>query len=77
MQPSSNRSDATVILAQILLATGEGNVVYLEVAEGVLREVHHVQLPAEVSCLDITPIGKDAARAGELGFTDAREGERV
>lgn len=43
---------------QVLLATGGGHLVYLEVTEaGALQEVAHTQLEHEVSCVDISPIG--------------------
>eukprot|EP01018_Ginkgo_biloba_P003844 Gb_36569 [translate_table: standard] len=42
---------------QVLLATGGGNLVYLEIGDGTLTEVKHIQLEYEISCLDINPIG--------------------
>ena len=44
---------------QVLLATGGGHLVYLEIGDGVLTEVKHAQLEHDVSCLDINPIGYD------------------
>ena len=41
---------------QVVLATGEGNLVCLEVTEGKLTEKAHVKLSGEVSCIDITPL---------------------
>ncbi|KAI4365220.1 hypothetical protein MLD38_021226 [Melastoma candidum] len=48
---------ATANATQVLLATGGGNLVYLEIGDGVLKEVKHAQLEYEISCLDINPIG--------------------
>ncbi|KAF6166099.1 hypothetical protein GIB67_023809 [Kingdonia uniflora] len=50
---------ATANATQVLLATGGGHLVYLEIGDGVLNEVKHVQLEYEVSCLDINPIGEN------------------
>lgn len=44
---------------QVLLATGGGHLVYLEIGDGILQEVKHAQLEYEVSCLDINPIGEN------------------
>lgn len=49
--------------SQILLATGGGNLVYLEVEPGKLQEKKHVKLEYEISCLDISPLGGDATAA--------------
>eukprot|EP00240_Pyramimonas_obovata_P000173 CAMPEP_0118957844 /NCGR_PEP_ID=MMETSP1169-20130426/62317_1 /TAXON_ID=36882 /ORGANISM="Pyramimonas obovata, Strain CCMP722" /LENGTH=1091 /DNA_ID=CAMNT_0006905945 /DNA_START=129 /DNA_END=3404 /DNA_ORIENTATION=- len=48
---------------QVLLATGGGNLVYLEIGPGSLTEVKAVQLAQEISCLDINPIGPQPDRA--------------
>ncbi|KAL9818275.1 putative transcription factor WD40-like family [Arabidopsis thaliana] len=48
---------ATANASQVLLATGGGHLVYLEIGDGTLTEVKHVLLEYEVSCLDINPIG--------------------
>ncbi|GLT67385.1 hypothetical protein SLA2020_396990 [Shorea laevis] len=48
---------ATANATQVLLATGGGHLVYLEIGDGILTEVKHAQLEYEVSCLDINPIG--------------------
>ncbi|KAF8391008.1 hypothetical protein HHK36_023308 [Tetracentron sinense] len=50
---------ATANATQVLLATGGGHLVYLEIGDGVLTEVKHAQLEYEVSCLDINPIGEN------------------
>ena len=42
---------------QVVLASGGGHLVYLEVGEGALHEAGHAQLDAEIACLDITPAG--------------------
>ncbi|GAB2241606.1 hypothetical protein Droror1_Dr00018381 [Drosera rotundifolia] len=44
---------------KILLATGGGHLVYLEVGDGVLNEAKHAQLEYEISCLDLNPIGEN------------------
>ncbi|RZS03823.1 hypothetical protein BHM03_00034050, partial [Ensete ventricosum] len=44
---------------QVLLATGGGHLVYLEIGNGKLAEVKHVQLDYEISCLDINPSGEN------------------
>ncbi len=41
---------------QVLLATGEGNLVFLEIAEGQLLEKSHSKLSTDVSCLAINPL---------------------
>ncbi|KAK4399406.1 DNA damage-binding protein 1 [Sesamum angolense] len=48
---------ATANATQVLLATGGGHLVYLEIGDGVLTEVKHAQLEYDISCLDINPIG--------------------
>ncbi|GLT97110.1 hypothetical protein SLE2022_146930 [Rubroshorea leprosula] len=48
---------ATANATQVLLATGGGHLVYLEIGDGILTEAKHAQLEYEVSCLDINPIG--------------------
>ncbi|KAK3419095.1 hypothetical protein EUGRSUZ_H04822 [Eucalyptus grandis] len=50
---------ATANATQVLLATGGGNLVYLEIGDGILKEIKHVQLEYEISCLDINPIGEN------------------
>ncbi|KAL0363617.1 UNVERIFIED_CONTAM: DNA damage-binding protein 1 [Sesamum calycinum] len=47
---------ATANATQVLLATGGGHLVYLEIGDGVLTEVKHAQLEYDISCLDINPI---------------------
>ncbi|KAJ3679366.1 hypothetical protein LUZ60_017377 [Juncus effusus] len=54
---------ATANASQVLLATGGGNLVYIEIRESKLLEVKHVQLEYEISCLDINPIGEDPSRS--------------
>lgn len=36
---------------------------YIEVGEGTLQEVKHVQLEYEISCLDINPVGDNPERS--------------
>ncbi|KAM6551938.1 hypothetical protein CsatB_001746 [Cannabis sativa] len=50
---------ATANATQVLLATGGGNLVYLEICDGLLKEVSHLRLDYEISCLDINPIGEN------------------
>ncbi|OAY75001.1 DNA damage-binding protein 1a [Ananas comosus] len=45
--------------SQVLLATGGGHLVYLEIGNAKLVEVKHIQLEYEISCLDINPIGEN------------------
>lgn len=47
-----------MLYLQVLLATGGGHLVYLEIGNGVLTEAKHAQLEYEISCLDINPIGE-------------------
>jgi len=44
--------------SQVVVATSEGNIVYIDIASGALNEVAHTTIEGEVSCLDISPIGK-------------------
>lgn len=46
-------------LLQVLLATGGGHLVYLEIGDGVLNEVKYAKLDYDISCLDINPIGEN------------------
>ncbi|CAH9076420.1 unnamed protein product [Cuscuta epithymum] len=48
---------ATANDTQVLLATGGGHLVYLEIGDGRLIESKHAQLEHDISCLDINPIG--------------------
>eukprot|EP00736_Rhodelphis_marinus_P012711 Rmarinus@m.8546 len=48
---------------QLLLATGGGNVVYIEIEDGKLAEKGHHRLDSEVSSLSINPLGQDEQRA--------------
>ncbi|KAM7270364.1 hypothetical protein ACFE04_029578 [Oxalis oulophora] len=50
---------ATANATQVLLATGGGHLVYLEIGDGKLLETKHAQLEYEISCLDINPIGEN------------------
>lgn len=52
---------ATANASQVLLATGGGHLVYLEIGNGKLTEVKHIQLEYEISCLDINPIGETSS----------------
>lgn len=52
---------ATANASQVLLATGGGHLVYLEIGIGTLTEVKHIQLEHEISCLDINPIGENSS----------------
>ncbi|OMO75054.1 hypothetical protein CCACVL1_16354, partial [Corchorus capsularis] len=50
---------ATANATQVLLATGGGHLVYLEIGDGTVTEIKHAQLEYEISCLDINPIGEN------------------
>ncbi|CAA0805711.1 DNA damage-binding protein 1a [Striga hermonthica] len=50
-------------LVQVLLSTGGGHLVYLEIGDGVLTECSRIQLENDISCLDINPIGDDPNRS--------------
>ncbi|XP_011011820.1 PREDICTED: DNA damage-binding protein 1a isoform X3 [Populus euphratica] len=50
---------ATANATQVLLATGGGHLVYLEIGDGTLTQAKHAQLECEISCLDINPIGEN------------------
>ncbi|EEF35767.1 DNA repair protein xp-E, putative [Ricinus communis] len=50
---------ATANATQVLLATGGGHLVYLEIGDGTLTHTKHAQLECEISCLDINPIGEN------------------
>ena len=58
-----NFSTISVAVSQVLLATGGGHLVYLEIGHGELLEKKHVQLEYEISCLDINPVGDDPHRS--------------
>ncbi|AQK92556.1 DNA damage-binding protein 1a [Zea mays] len=49
---------ASANASQVLLATGGGHLVYLEIRDAKLVEVKHAQLEHEISCLDLNPIGE-------------------
>ncbi|KAJ8627269.1 hypothetical protein MRB53_020576 [Persea americana] len=51
---------ATANASQVLLATGGGHLVYLEIGNGLLTEVKHAKLEYEISCLDINPINENS-----------------
>lgn len=61
--PGLSINVATACSSQVLLATGGGNLVYLEIGHGELFELKHVQLEYEISCLDINPVGDDPDRS--------------
>ncbi|KAG1365035.1 DNA damage-binding protein 1 [Cocos nucifera] len=46
--------------SRVLLATGGGHLVYIEIGNGKLVEAKHIQLEYEISCLDINPIGENS-----------------
>ena len=48
---------AAASASQAVLAAGDGNLVYLEIAEGQLIERGHLKLDSEIACLDLSPIG--------------------
>ncbi len=47
--------------SQALLASGDGNLTYVEIVEGDIQEKAHLKLDSEIACLDLSPLG---ARAG-------------
>ncbi|KAL3498131.1 hypothetical protein ACH5RR_040863 [Cinchona calisaya] len=51
---------ATANATQVLLATGGGHLLYLEIGDRVLTEVMQTQLEYDISCLDINPIGQNS-----------------
>ncbi|KAH9288236.1 hypothetical protein KI387_032353 [Taxus chinensis] len=51
------------VIPLVFLATGGGNLVYLEIGEGSLNEVKHLEIEYDVSCLDINPIGDNPMRS--------------
>lgn len=57
--PGFSVNVATANATQVLLATGGGHLVYLEIGDGKLTEIKHIQLEYEISCLDINPIGEN------------------
>ncbi|KAL3643734.1 DNA damage-binding protein 1a [Castilleja foliolosa] len=59
------RASVRHFLRQVLLATGGGHLVYLEIGDNVLTEVKHNQLEYDISCLDINPIG-DNPKSSQL-----------
>lgn len=61
--PGLSINVATASSSQVLLATGGGNLVYLEIGDGELFESKHVQLEYEISCLDINPVGDNPDRS--------------
>ncbi|KAG9145181.1 hypothetical protein Leryth_008967 [Lithospermum erythrorhizon] len=48
---------ATANATQVLVATGGGHLVYLEIGDGALTEIKHAQLEHDISCLDVNPVG--------------------
>lgn len=56
--------------SQVLLATGGGNLVYLEVEAGALREAKFVHLEYEIACLDINPLreGEERTHLAAVGM---------
>ena len=51
------------VVMQVILGLGSGHLVYLEVGPGSIQQAGHLQLQAELACLDITPLGEDPDRA--------------
>ena len=54
---------ATTNATQVLLATGTGNLIYLEVLEGSLTKVKHLAIEFDVSYVDINPIADNPVRS--------------
>ena len=60
---------------QVVLATGEGNLVCLDITENRLQERSHVKLSGEVSCIDITPLDDgDRSQLAAVGTWDMQVG---
>ncbi|XP_022727310.1 DNA damage-binding protein 1a isoform X2 [Durio zibethinus] len=59
-RPGYSVNVATANATQVLVATGGGHLVYLEIGDGTLTEVKHAPLEYEISCLDINPIGENS-----------------
>uniref|UniRef100_A0A061SBD9 DNA damage-binding protein 1 n=1 Tax=Tetraselmis sp. GSL018 TaxID=582737 RepID=A0A061SBD9_9CHLO len=49
--------------SQLLVATGEGNLLYFEIGLQSLKEVSSTKLENEISCVDITPLGVDSDKS--------------
>ena len=47
-------SVASANSSQVLLATGGGTLVYLEIAQSKINEIKHAELDFEISCLNIS-----------------------
>ena len=57
------------------MATGEGNLVCLDITENRLQERSHVKLTGEVSCIDITPLDDgDRSQLAAVGTWDMQVG---
>ena len=54
------------MVPQAVVATGEGNLVYLELGESGIEQKGHVKLDAEVACVDISPLSEDGETASLL-----------
>ena len=54
---------------QVIIATGEGNLVYLEVKQGQFVEGGHLKLSADIACLSINPLepGKEGSTLAAVG----------
>ena len=60
---------------QVVVATGEGNLVCLDITENRLQERSHVKLTGEVSCIDITPLEDgDRSQLAAVGTWDMQVG---
>lgn len=58
-----SRAQMHFIALQVLLASGEGNLVLLEVSGGMLTEKSRTKLASDVACLDLSPIAAGRQRA--------------
>lgn len=54
---------ASASASQVVVATGEGHLLYFEIELQALKEVATIKLENEISCLDMTPLGVPAFRA--------------
>eukprot|EP00743_Colponemidia_sp_Colp-15_P005247 GILK01005646.1.p1 GENE.GILK01005646.1~~GILK01005646.1.p1 ORF type:complete len:1143 (+),score=205.41 GILK01005646.1:93-3431(+) len=46
----------TANASQVVVATGGGNLVYLEITDKSIREVSHCKLEHEIACINVTPL---------------------
>ena len=57
VQSQCNAQSVAAEHAQALLASGDGNLTYVEIVEGDIQEKAHLKLDSEIACLDLSPLG--------------------